>query len=198
MVGPEKGSGRLLSDQAHAGDPGLGLLKLGDVYFDDLEPAPSKPFGGSRVAGRENEKVTGPQAVRGGRFPTVDGHGFDAGELGRIDASRVVDEDWSAALVRPCESRSGLQVKAVLQFRLDDVEADLACDLAEGVNSLAIRAARQPDVQSVADAKHVATVDMALPHAVQSEMLPEAGGGGLCFRGPGRGSRAKDDGIAIE
>jgi len=59
--------------------------------------------------------VACPNAIRGRGLIGVNGKWFDIGELRRIDAALVVDENGIAR-----ERRAGLEVQAVAQLGLDD------------------------------------------------------------------------------
>ena len=81
---------RPLVDQAHAGDARFGLLKLGDVQFDDMKAALPEPFGGTGIAGGQDQPVGDAEAVRRGALAFIDRNRVDSGELRRIDRALAV------------------------------------------------------------------------------------------------------------
>ena len=89
----------LLLDQAHASQPGFGLLKLRNINFDEVEPTPTEHYGRSWIAGGKDQTTADAQTVGGSRLALMNGYGVDRRELRGIDASRMIKQDGNASSV---------------------------------------------------------------------------------------------------
>ena len=162
---------RLIRYQTHAGDAGLGLLKLRDIDFDDLEAAAAQTFGGPRISGREYKAVAEPEAVCSGGLAVVHGDGGHFVELRWIDGVAIVEKDEISVSIPARGRRSCLQMQAIRQLGLHDFKANRANEVAKRRDPCPIRSRRQADVERMSDAEHVPAVHMAVAHAVQYEMV---------------------------
>ena len=89
----------LLLNQAHASQPGFGLLKLRNINFDQVKPTPAEHFGRSGIAGRKDHTTADAETVGGSWLALMNGYGVDRHELGGIDASRMIKQDWNASSI---------------------------------------------------------------------------------------------------
>ena len=89
----------LLLNEAHASEPGFGLLKLRNINFDQVKPTPAEHFGRSGIAGRKDHTTADAETVGGSWLALMNGYGVDRHELGGIDASRMIKQDWNASSI---------------------------------------------------------------------------------------------------
>ena len=75
-------------------------------------------------------------------------------------------------------------MEAVAKLRLRDLEAERPYELSQRGDAFRVRSRRKTYVEALADAQHVAAVDMAPFDPVEFEMIGQAGGGGIHFADP--------------
>jgi hypothetical protein len=163
-----------LLDQAHASQPGFGLLKLRNINLDQVETTPTEHFGRSRIAGGKDQTTADAQAVGGSRLALMNGHGVDRRELRGIDGSRMIKQDGNASSIEAGKCRAGLQVQAVSQLGPNNIEANSCGDCAKIPYAAFIRSARQSHIERLPDAKDVSTVYKTVLDAVEIEMSRKA------------------------
>jgi hypothetical protein len=163
-----------LLDQAHASQPGFGLLKLRNINFDQVKPTPTEHFGRSRIAGGKDQTTADVETVGGGWLALMNGHGVDRHKLGGIDACRMIKQDGNASSVEAGKCRTGLQVQATSQLGPNDIEANSCSDCAKIPDAVFIRSARQSHIECLPNAKDVSTVYKTVPDAVNIEVSREA------------------------
>src|SRR5690349_990895 len=189
---------RAVVDQAHAGDSGFGLLKLGNIDLDQLEAAIAEGAGGARIACGQDQPVAGAETI-GRRFLClVGGDRIDTGELARIHRSLIVKNYRNAVRVGPGEGRSGLEVQAIPKLGLYDRIAQRGDELPKRSDPVGIGPRGLPDVQLSPDAQNVAAIEAPGRDVPHLEPAREAGGGRPGLIGARGGAGAGDDRVAVE
>jgi hypothetical protein len=75
--------------------------------------------------------IPGANDIGGMFFYRVDRERLDAGNLRRVDAGRVVEQERASGRVWTGEGSARLQVQALAAFGLHDVESNAAGDLSQ-------------------------------------------------------------------
>ena len=171
---PVAGLPVLLLDQAHASQPGFGLLKLRNINFDQVKPTRTEHFGRSRIAGGKDQTTADAETVGGSWLALMNGQCVDRHELRGIDASRMIKQDRNASSIEAGKCRTGLQVQAASQLGPNNIEANSRGDCAKIPYAAFIRSARQSHIECLPNAKDVSTVYKTVPDAVKIEMSRES------------------------